>query len=109
LTTYDSRQIFLPYCLDRLTDGRYIVLNRFYKPLGIASSEWVVYEEHPSVCVLKGLTELRAQKMSWRGESDLERIYFYNDGCVPTDSAENWKAYSARLDVFSKLTVDVKR
>lgn len=54
---------------------------------------------------LKGLTALRAKKMSWKGDESLERIYLYDDGSVPTDSAANWKAYTARLEVLAKLTV----
>lgn len=100
-----ARHIYFPYCLDRLQDGRYIVLNRNYKPLGDAGSDWVVYEEHPSAQHLKGLTAAKAKAMSYKESTDLERIYFYNDGCAPTGSAEHWAAYSKRLQVLAKLQI----
>lgn len=97
------RRVFMPYCLQRLKDGRYIVLNRLYKPLGVASRDWVDYESHPSAMQISGLTATRIPKLSWKGESDAECIYLYNDGCIPTDSAEHWDAYSKRLKLLAEL------
>jgi hypothetical protein len=96
------RWIFLPYCLQRLADGRYIILNRRYKPLGVQSTEWVTYETHPSVIHLP-ITSSIAKKMSWSGSEDTNAIYLYNDGCVPTDEAKHMRAYSDRLEVLMKL------
>jgi hypothetical protein len=89
-----------------LEDGRYIALNRYYKPLGEPRKDWVVYEDHPSAQNLKGLTAAKAEAMSYKGSPSLDRIYFYNAGCAPTDSAENWAAYSKRLQVFAKLQIN---
>ena len=41
------RSSHMPYCIQRLEDGRYIVLNRHYKPLGETTREWVTYETPP--------------------------------------------------------------
>ena len=30
----DFRSVFMPYCLRKQKDGRYVVLNREYKPVG---------------------------------------------------------------------------
>ena len=40
------RWVFLPYCLDEQDDGRWAVLNRDYKPLGMLTGEYVDYDGH---------------------------------------------------------------
>lgn len=98
------RHLYLPYCLDQQPDGRYAVLNRHYKPLGMPGGKWVNYADHPECLVaLKGLTPLKAKKISARGEPGTDRIYLYNDGCQPDASAGDWAAYAARLNVLQKL------
>lgn len=101
---YDFRYVFMPYCLKKLKDGRYIPLNRDYKPLGISSSEWVVYEEHPSACTIK-ITPEGAQAMSWNHSPDTDVVFFYNDGCVPTSGDAAMKAYSERIAHLAGLKV----
>lgn len=103
----DIRRVYLPYCVQLLPDGRYIVLNRLYKPIGIAVATWVDYVGHPSACTIKGLTAIRAAKMSHSNSPDLECIYLYADGCVPTDSKAKMAAYSERLAVLSALKIAV--
>jgi hypothetical protein len=102
--TYEFRSIFMPYCLIRLDDGRYIVVNRNYKPLGITSGDYVIYETHPSAAKLK-ITAATAKKLSWAGSDALARIYLYNDGCIPTDGKANMDAYLSKLSVLAKLKV----
>jgi hypothetical protein len=96
----------MPYCLQRLSDGRYIPLNRNYKPLGVQNYPWVDYEAHPSAARMK-ITPATAKKLSYDGSGDLDRIYFYNDGCVPTRGATHFRAYADRLAVFMKLKIEV--
>jgi hypothetical protein len=98
-----ARHLYLPYCLQRLNDGRYIVLNRYYKPLGLPNTDWIDYDAHPSAQHLKGLTASKAKAMSHRKLEDLDKIFLYADGCIPTGSAENWAAYSKRLQVLADL------
>lgn len=94
---------FLPYCIEPLPDGRYIVLNRNYKPLG-ESSGWVDYETHPSATTIKGLTTSNLAKIDWRGAPDADgRIYLYNDASNPIRNAANWEAYAARLQALAEL------
>lgn len=95
--------IHLPYCLQRLSDGRYILLNRLYKPLGISSKDWVDYETHPSAFRPKGINSAVAQKLSWEESPALDALWLYKDGSKPTLSAEHWAAYSARLQVLASL------
>ena len=101
-----GRQLLMPYCVMRLEDGRHIVLNRKYKPLGNPTRDWVKYEDDPSAVRFKGLTAARAAKMSWEGSPNLEAIYLYNDGCIPDDGVANWRAYCLRLAVLMKLETE---
>lgn len=93
-----------PYCIQRLDDGRYILLNRRYKPLGWQGREWVDYGTHPSAAKLR-VTAATARKLSYEGSPATDVIYLYNDGCVPTRSAANMRAYLERLAVLMKLRV----
>ena len=98
MAAFEVRQIFMPYCLQRLQDGGYLFLNRRYKPLGVTSDEWVDYDTHPSKFhFARTLSARQVEALSCRGSADAERIYLYNDGCIPTDSDVAWKAYSVRL------------
>lgn len=102
----DFRAVFFPYCLDKQPDGRYVVLNREYKPIGFKTREHIKYDDY-RVCVeLKGIGSATAAKLSYKGDSNTDRIYLYNDGCVPTKSNEHMKNYLERLKILAKLKVN---
>lgn len=86
-----------PYCLQRLADGSYAVLNRNYKPLGVMSGEWVKYEDAPGNVKFKGMTAAMAQQLSWEGSPALDRIFLYNDGTNPGNGPRELAAYLERL------------
>lgn len=97
-TTSELRQLILIYCLQRLPDGSYVALNRRYKPVGFSTVEWVDYEAAPVRFKFKrALSAAQIAALSYQGDTDPERIYLYNDGCIPTESAADWKAYAERL------------
>ena len=100
---HDFRSAHLPYCLQMQKDGRYVVLNREYKPIGFTTTDWVDYEKYPVAVKIKGLTAKKAEKVSYKGSGDLDNIYLYNDGCVPTKSTKNMQAYLKRLEALAKL------
>ena len=81
-----------PYCLKRLKDGRYIVLNRKYKPIGFTTNERVVYEDYPIGYSIKGITSDTARTLSWNGSDNREVIYLYSD-----DTATRGRSYIERL------------
>lgn len=99
---------FLPYCLDQQPDGRYAVLNRRYKPVGMttASSDFVRYQDHPCLVRLPGLTVKVARQLSCDASEDLQRVYLYRDGTCPTTSDANWAAYAQRLQILAALKAD---
>lgn len=101
----DFRAIILPYCLKRLEDGTYIVLNRKYKPVGFDTSDFLNYEDYPACHKIKGINKKTAASLSFRGDDDIEMIYLYNDGCVPTHSPENMKKYMEKLAALAKYKI----
>lgn len=102
----DFRAVFFPYCLDKQPDGRYVVLNREYKPIGFKTRENVKYEDYPICVELKGIGSATAAKLSYKGDLNTDKIYLHNDGCVPTESTEHMKNYLERLKILAKLKVE---
>ena len=101
----DFRSVSLPYCLERLDDGRYVALNRRYMPLGFAGSERVESEQLPICFKFKrALSAAQIAKISVNLDAAPDRIYLYDDRCIPTGSANAWAEYSARLQALAKLT-----
>lgn len=101
----DFRRIYLPYCLKKQPDGRWIVLNRNYKPLGQHTRQWVDYAD-PHLVNFKGLGPATLAKLSAPGsELTEDTVYLYNDGCMPIDGAAHWDAYQARLRLLAGLQI----
>ena len=98
------RVLCLPYCLKRLEDGRYVALDRRYKPLGFTTQATVEYEAYPIALRLR-MTPKRAAALSFKGSDNTAMIHLYNDGCVPTASAAHMQAYLARLARLAAYTV----
>lgn len=98
------RTAFMPYCLQRRADGNYVVLNRNYKPVGTVTTDWVRYEDFPAI---KGrhITAALAAKLSHKASRDLDHIYLYDDGCIPTNSTKAMDSYLRRLSLLAKLKV----
>lgn len=102
----DFNDVFLPYCLDRQTDGRYAVLNREYKPVGFYTGAHVVYKEYPVLVKFKGLTKTKLDKLSWDGKGGLKRIYLYDTGRNhPLRSKAHMRAYLEKLEILAKLPI----
>lgn len=104
MSGYKFRRLFLPYCLQRLSDGRYIVLNRRYKPLGWQTNEMVDYDSHPSAARIK-ITAPIAKKLSWKGSDDIESIYLYSGDGSPFADATESRAYAGRLAILGEILV----
>ncbi len=100
----DFRSVFLPYCLRRQEDGRWIVLNREYKPVGFRTSDHVRYEDYPIAVDLKGLTKAKLRKLG--AGDDMEVVFLYTDASVPTRSAHAMKEYLEKLRVLAGLRID---
>lgn len=98
----EVRQSHFPYCIKKTNDGHWIVLNRYYKPLGVTGDDFITYESHPTAFKAK-ITPAVAKKLSHNQSEDTASIYLYADGCIPTDSHSHMEAYLARLAVLAKI------
>ena len=90
----------LPYLVERVELGRWIVLNRKYKPVGtmIPSVGWVDYSTshawHVDERVLPGPTS-----QCWIN-TDPTRRWLFDDSTDPTRSAAARRVYAIRLRVL---------
>lgn len=100
----DVRSVFLPYCLKKQADGRYVVLNRDYKPLGFVTRNEVEYAKYPILAKLR-IRPATAAKLSFKGDPNVNAIFLYSDGSVPTQSAAHMRAYLERLALLAKLRI----
>ncbi len=84
------RAVYFPYCLEKQKDGTWVLLNRNYKPVGFNTSDFINYEEYPVSMKIKGIGPGTLKKLSFKDdEITADRVYLYNDGCVPTNSAKD--------------------
>ena len=98
---FNFREIHLPYCIQKNAAGKYVVLNREYRPLGFLEDHHPNYETGPAVKY--NITPTIAKKLSCRSLEDTNKIYLYNDGFVPEVSAKNMAMYLEKLKLLAKL------
>ena len=96
----EVRRTHFVYCVKRIQDGRYVLLNRHYKPIGqVNRSSWANYEDH---AIKLRITQKIADRLSWEEHTDINNIYLYNDGCIPTLSNANMESYLKKLAILMK-------
>jgi hypothetical protein len=100
------RYTHFPYCLQRQPSGRYLLLNRNYKPVGFFTDERLDYETYPITIEIRGLTPEVAASVDCKQRALLDAIYLYDDGCIPTDDAASMEAYLKRLVVLMTLKTE---
>lgn len=94
------------YCIQQESDGRFVLLNRDYKPIGFNMKNPCYYDEYPIQYKIIGLTPEVAASISHENNPSLISIYLYDDGSVPTDSKENMEMYLKRLALLMQLQVE---
>lgn len=94
----------LPFALHKQPDGRYVVLNRNYKPIGFTETGRVEYADFPVLYKFADLTADVARQLSYDGSPALDEIYLYSDGTEPT-TPEQTSAYLRRLIVLTQLRI----
>jgi hypothetical protein len=92
--TKNPLRIDLPYCLERIESGRFILLNRDYKPIGSSANAFPV---RPIALEIAGLTPKTAASISVTGDPDCGPIYLFNDGSAPWLGHSELLAYERRL------------
>jgi hypothetical protein len=106
MALHDFRAAYLPYCLKKQKDGRYVPLNREYKPVGFLTYAWVNYEDYPVSAKIKGIGPALARKLSCHGSGDTEEIFLYHDGCNPIGGDAYMQDYLKKLKLLAKLRVE---
>jgi hypothetical protein len=114
----DVRSLCMPYCLKRRADGRWVLLNRHYKPLGFDTSAWVDYGAYPIGLALR-MTPTLAAQLSYDGQgiqrhfgfdgtgNTYETIHLYDDTCAPSLGKAHMEAYLKRLAILARVKVVV--
>lgn len=102
----DLRKYFLPYCLDRQPDGRYAVLNRRYKPVGLTTHDHVEYAAYPCLVAIPAMTPGLAQRISVDHSPEVARIYLHGGGGSPLATPQEWADYCERLALVLQLRVE---
>ena len=104
--------INLPYGMQRQGNNSWFVFNREYKPLGYNTGEHVTYETIPIATEYKQLGPKTLLKLRGPGtdidygaDGEIERIWFYDDGTVPTSHNRYWQSYMDRLQLLARLKV----
>jgi hypothetical protein len=99
----DLRYTHLPYCLRKLDDGRYITVNRRYKPLGICSRERVVYEDHPTAMYIEGLTDELAIEIDVQKGAKPGHVFLYDGTSTAPKTQQAVDEYMQRLSRIMTL------
>lgn len=94
-----------PYCIQKTKDGKWLILNRNYKPLGSTGKEWVDYDNHPDRMPINSRTIAALRKLAVYDIPDKPDdpgvFFFYNDGSMPTTSDSDWQRYSKILQLLA--------
>ena len=97
------RRTHFPYCLKKQDNGKYIILNRLYKPLGFCTKDYIVYEEYPIEFETIRLTKSQIEKLTKNAVDEF--IFLYDDNCVPTHSVAKMNEYLEKLRVLAQVKV----
>lgn len=100
----DFRAIFLPYCIKK-EKGKYVVLNREYKPIGFRTNLFVDYSDYPIGLNSKIFTKRILDQISIEKEYDKNQVFLYNDKCIPISSRKNMENYLKKLEILARLKI----
>ncbi len=95
----------MPFCLERLSDGAWLALNRNYKPLGCRERKRVEYEAHPARQRLDGLTLDVARLVSYNpvGNDIPSTVYLHDAVTRLRNSPEHLRSYLEALDLLVEI------
>jgi hypothetical protein len=95
--TEEFRRVALPYSLVRCKDGRWLVLNRLYKPVGCTGPVFVDYNTCPGIRLRLTKAQLRRISDSELPSGSLAQVWLYNDANAPRPRTPHRAAYAERL------------
>ena len=88
-------RMYFPYGMEQQPDGSWVLFNRHYKPVGFNTTDHIDYGAYPVGFGKRFAPSMKA-KLSWTGEDTGDRVFFYNDGCLPDGLRGEMKAYLGR-------------
>jgi hypothetical protein len=103
MTAPNVRQAMFPYGMARNSDGSWTFFNRNYKTLGTISEDWADWDDPRHKMLLRGLDPSTMAKLNHEGVGKGGRIYFYDDGCNPENSAVDMDDYLERMRILIGL------
>jgi hypothetical protein len=89
-------RIMSPYCLQKQSDGKYLILNREYSPLGFQPLHGRKVDKE-TISFYMDITPQVAEELSFNGSQDLDSIYLYNDASNPINGGKAMEDYTRRL------------
>jgi hypothetical protein len=102
-------QTHFPYCIQKTKDGKWLVLNRLYKPLGTTSNEWVDYDNHPDRLAINSRSIAALRKLAVYDIPDVPNdpglFFFYSDSTMPTESEGDWAKYAKIMRLLAGAKV----
>lgn len=96
------RRSHFPYCIERVREERYVILNRDYHSIGAPLGERGELDDY--AVNIKRMTQNKANNLSWEGYSSKESIYLYNDGTRADISDKTMSAYLKKLELLMRMT-----
>jgi hypothetical protein len=96
-----ERWVHWPYCIQRVTEGRYVLLNRRYKPIGNPTTEFV--EDYSPWAFDLDLKPEQSRQLAFDQDESVRCVYFYGDGCIPNDTPAFMRANRSRLSVLAAI------
>jgi hypothetical protein len=99
----------LPYCIQKTADGKWLALNRHYKPVGTTSLDWVDYDSHPNRLEIDAdsLEEIRQLSPLVYPDSIVEPevIYLFVDDTERVEAEDSWSSYSKILRILAAADI----
>lgn len=93
----------LPYSLQQQSDGRFVLLDRGYNPLGVDCGMISSYET--SSFRLYRLSDKTIDALTNAKAQDPHMIWLYNDASKPVSSQSNMEDYLNKLKLLMKLKI----
>jgi hypothetical protein len=84
---YEDLRMVLPYQISKLSNGKYIFINRDYNPIFTFNKKTTNIWE-----------DFLLNSFEMETEDELDRTYFFNDGNPPFNSMKNLKSYLKRVN-----------
>ena len=90
-------EIYMPYCLEKIAEGQYVLLNWHHHPIGWPLEHGLPHDEYPITYEFDELTPAVAASISVNGATNRDRIYLYNSSCLPWSEDKHMVRYRKRL------------